>query len=121
MKLLQLQAAYCFLNGWKEKFWWKTPKDCEGFTPSHIAAQNRNFEVLKYIIDGVEEKCPIDNDGWTPLHSAAKRGHFEVWKYLMDLYNDKNPRANNGFTPLNGAAMNGHLKICETKIEKWGE
>ena len=76
---------------------------------------------MKYIIDGVEEKCPIDNDGWTPLHSAAKRGHFEMCEYLLDFYNDKNPRANNGFTPLHGAAMNGHLKICETKIEKRGE
>lgn len=43
----------------------------EGKTALHFAAENNNFELLKFFISKGADLEAVDNNGWTILHSAA--------------------------------------------------
>ena len=70
-------------------------------------------EILRLILDNVQEKNPIDFYGVTPLHEAAKNGHFETFKLIFENVTEKNPEDENSLTPLHYAAKNGHTDIVE--------
>ena len=40
----------------------------------HKAALSGEFEIVKAIIEKVQNKNPKDDDDWTPLHSASLQG-----------------------------------------------
>ena len=90
----------------------KNPKDGDGMTPLHIAAQLSNLEITKQILKKVNGKIPTDNFGRTPHHYAALNGDLNMFKTLFDHFTDKIQQSN-GVTPLYYAAKNGGLDICK--------
>ena len=87
-----------------------------GRTPLHYAAQFGQFEVVKYIIQFLNEKNPQDSNGHTPLHLAAGKGHLDIVKFIVSFVNDKNPKSGRYWderTPLHNAAWNGHLDVVK--------
>ena len=42
------------------------------------------LEIVKYIVEYLEDKNPAINDGWTALHIAAQEGHMKVVIYLEE-------------------------------------
>ena len=108
-----------------EKVEEKNPKDVNGNTPLHEAANYGHLETLKVIIDKVKEKNPENNMGCTPLHTAAIDGRVEIFKVIMDNVKDISPKMNDGkTTPLHYAIKFGHAEIHEMiisylKVREW--
>ena len=69
------------------------------------------MEIVKYIVNHLEDKNPADNEGWTPLHIAAQERHLEIVKYISQHLEDKNPAKNDGKTPLCLAAKKDNWKL----------
>ena len=90
--------------------------------PFFIAAFEGHFEVVKYLVDNLEDKNPKSNlhFGSTPLHIAAGtlqskysaicKNRINVLKYIMSKVSDINPKDNFGNTPLHYAARGGQLQ-----------
>ena len=87
--------------------------------PFFIAAYEGHFEVVKYLVDNLEDKNPKSDKhfGETPLHTAASivepqysirsNDRIDVLKYIMSNVSDVNPKDNLGNTPLHYAARGG--------------
>ena len=85
----------------------------DGKTPLHIAVEQGQFEIVRYIIENTTaEKEPEDDNDYKPLHFAAENGHLSVLEYLLDSNNTKNkePKTKYGATPINVAAEALNLK-----------
>ena len=87
-------------------------------TALHLAAQEGQLEICKFIIESTEDKNPRSDKGITPFYVAAQFGHFKVCKFIMNYLEDKNPQIDDTFTPLHEAAFQGHLKICEMILDE---
>ena len=94
----------------------KNPKDLEGKTPLHVAAQYGNYEAFKLIFQSVEDKNPKDNDQDTPFHLAAIGGHLSICQLILENVTDKNPQDNLQITPLHDAAERNRYDICKLII-----
>ena len=69
----------------------KNPKDENGITPLHLAAQGGHLEVVKAIADKLtHNKNPKDVNGKTPLHLAEEHSHLLVVEYLCFLDSNDN-------------------------------
>ena len=88
-------------------------RDLMKSTPLHYAAEKGNTDIVKMLLDIVDDKNPKNTGGSTPLHYAAKFGHVEIYKKISEVVEDKNPRDIQGFTPLHIAASNGHTRMCK--------
>ena len=63
----------------------ENPKYKRGSTPLHCAAEKGHLQVVKILLDNIEnEKNPKNTNGFTPLAYAAKEGHLGVVKLLLD-------------------------------------
>ena len=89
------------------------PRDNDGSTPLHMAAEKGYSKVCKLIIEDLEDINPGDNHGFTPLHLAAKNGNLNVCEIILKRLQDKNPPTPNGVTPLHMAAAVGHFNVCK--------
>ena len=56
----------------------KNPKDNDGWTPLHLAAENGHLSICQLIIKNVDEKNPKDDFGETPLKLATSRHHLDI-------------------------------------------
>ena len=86
----------------------KNPRDVDGQTPLHIAAENGCLDICELILKNpdVKDKNPRLGNRWvrdlkgeTPLHLAAKGGHLEVCQLILTYAEDKNPKRSDGMTP----------------------
>ena len=93
--------------------------DLSGIGSLWVATKDGHFDnlmskvldVVKYIMDQIEEKNPKDNKGKTPLHYAANYGYVTVFKYIVETVDEKNPTDNDGNTPLDLARHKGFLEL----------
>jgi ankyrin repeat protein len=90
----------------------KNPKDGDGATPLHIAAQLNSLEITKQILKLMNDEIPRENSGMTPHHFAALNGDLIVYKTLFNHFTDKIQQSN-GVTPLCYAVKYGKLDICK--------
>ena len=66
-----------------EKIHDKNPNDgSNGWTPLHVAASEGQSQVIKCILERIQNKSPRSRCGWTPLHLAAKSGHLKACKFF---------------------------------------
>ena len=91
--------------------------DNEGNTPLHLAIQNNQIHIVKYLIQNAANINAKDEFGWTPLHDAAEGGLIEFVKLLVengaqiDSMNDKL------FTPLCVAIQHNETDIVKYLIQ----
>ena len=69
------------------------------------------MDVVKYIMEKLEDKSPKCNAGNTPLHFAAVYRQLIVYKYIIKNVVEKNPRNTNGNTPLDLARERGYFEF----------
>ena len=90
----------------------KNPKDSNGVTPLHRAAESCHLDICKLILENpsVKDKNPKCLKSWdreqgrnfkgeTPLHLAAKGRHFEICKIIISYTKNKSPKRTDGKTP----------------------
>ena len=76
----------------------KHPKDNEGWTPFHFAAQDGKTDVCKFICENMAGKDLMvkDDDGQTPFHVAAMYNKADICKIMSNSaseeYTDNVPR-----------------------------
>ncbi len=73
-------------------------------TPLHVAAEEGNLKVAKFLLINEADVMAKDKHGSEPLHLAAHRGHPELIELFIKkgaLVNNRNDR---GDTPLHYAA-----------------
>ena len=87
------------------------------WSPLHIAAQQGNLDLCKYIFEKIKNTQPRIQYKWTALHEAASLGHEEICEFLMVSLEDKNPSDQNGRTPFHYAAERGYTNVCRLIIE----
>ena len=90
------------------------PKDCDGETPLHVAAEKGYTEICERILKNIHCKgdgCrnPMDNFGLTPLHLAAENGRVGAYQLILKNVEGKNPEDKRGKTPIQLA--DGHKNI----------
>ena len=86
------------------------PKDKEGTTALHLAAERGNPRVLAVLIKAGADLNPKDTtSGATPLLLAAERGQSDVMAALIEAGANVDTCNNNGASPFFLAARNGHI------------
>jgi len=58
-------------------------KNFGGATSLHIACREKNFEIVKILIDNGADVNVVDNEGWTPLMRAALTGDNDIVNLLL--------------------------------------
>ena len=89
------------------------PKDEFGNTPLHYAASRGNLNVVKYIMDKVEDKSPTDSNGNLPFHMAAMSGQFLVHKYIKERLDGEN-------TPIAPADQQRGRQMIKVAAKRFG-
>jgi ankyrin repeat protein/GTPase SAR1 family protein len=95
------------------------PKDENGRTPLHYAAEGGHETIVNWLLNldevATHSKDKLDN---TPLALAAEMGHEKVVKLLLQRDDVKtNFRDIHGFTPLALAAENGHETVVKLLLQ----
>ena len=80
-----------------------SPRDDSGCTPLHDAAYFGELEIVKCIMDKLEDKNPKNLDGETPMHLAVQEGDYEMCKVIINHGADPNPTDNEGISALDQA------------------
>jgi len=96
-----------------------------GRTPLHFAAENRNAEIVNFLISA---KANVNAKDWmdvTPLHLAAERGRVEIVQVLVSAGADVDAKGT-GFgdsgtpildeTPLHWAAAPGNIEVAKILV-----
>ena len=95
------------------------PRDNDGKTPIHTAAQNGNLEGLKYLLETEHLDSEIkDFQGKTPLHVACQAGRSNIVNYLCSSkLSNINALDFLGNTPLILSCQSQNLEIVKILIQ----
>ena len=94
------------------------PKDNEGWTPLHGAAETGHTEIFKMIFDKTKNKNPKDQFGWTPLQEA-NANYTKICEMILDRKNNFGKFGPKTFLQIhekNPGDENGHKEICSMVI-----
>eukprot|EP00928_Gymnodinium_smaydae_P008354 TRINITY_DN13040_c0_g1_i1.p1 TRINITY_DN13040_c0_g1~~TRINITY_DN13040_c0_g1_i1.p1 ORF type:complete len:730 (-),score=157.92 TRINITY_DN13040_c0_g1_i1:131-2293(-) len=92
-------------------------RDCDGFTPFIISAQNDNCPVMEWMYmkgTSVEEQ---DDMGRTALQWACYKGHRRTVQWLLSRSASIAHRDLEGMTAVHWAALKGHEQAAEMLLE----
>jgi len=92
-------------------------RDCDGFTPFIISAQNDNSPVMEWMyLKGVsiEEQ---DDWGRTALQWACYKGHRRTVQWLLSRSASVAHRDHEGMTAIHWAALKGHEQVAEMLLD----
>ena len=101
----------------------KNPRDKDGNTPLHIAADKGHLKVFQLIKEMVDDINPKNDHGNTPLHMVALNDEMinvegkQIIELILKNIIDKNPSNRFGTTPLHNAATNGKFDIFQLIYE----
>ncbi|GHT20696.1 hypothetical protein FACS189419_00260 [Planctomycetales bacterium] len=85
----------------------------------HIAANNGNVAVVKYLVSKGADVNAKTESGGTLLHvAAAWNENVEVAKYLVSKGADVNAKTESGFTPLHAAIQNENVEVAKYLVSK---
>uniref|UniRef100_H2ZMA4 SH3 domain-containing protein n=1 Tax=Ciona savignyi TaxID=51511 RepID=H2ZMA4_CIOSA len=81
------------------------------------ASLEGEFDLVKQIIDQVEDPSGANDEGITALHNAVCAGHFELVRFLVHYGCDINASDTDGWTPLHCAASCNNLAMARFLVE----
>ncbi len=93
-------------------------RDPNGNEPLHAAAEQKDPEVIQFLIKHGAYLETKNDQGQTPLHLACQHGHTEVAKLFMDLGLDVCLNDKNADTPLHTACFHGRTDLVRLLLEK---
>ena len=91
-------------------------KNEHGNTFLHLAADNGNIEVLKYLVSQGANVNVKDNYGRTPLQVAVNKNNLEMVEYLISHGADVNVKDSFSKSPLHDAASIGNIETVQILI-----
>jgi ankyrin repeat protein len=104
----------------------QNPRDLDGFTPLHLAAENGHFLTYQLLIQNIRLMInqnyvfqainTVSSNGTTLLHLAAKNGHAALCQFIILNTWCKDPENIDGDTPFLLAAKNQHQYTCQLFI-----
>ena len=95
--------------------------DETGNASIHYAAQNGDFELIKFLKENGANPDIKNADGITPLSLAAKNGYADIARYLAKLDSvNVNASDNHGVTPLYHCVEGGHSDCVSFLLEADG-
>ncbi|PYH38102.1 ankyrin repeat-containing protein [Aspergillus neoniger CBS 115656] len=102
----------------------RTPRNCEGASPLHVAARTGRADRVKQLLETVcvSELSSVEPIyGWTPLAVACVEGHQSVVAVLLEHGADRDIKDHRGWTAQEHAAFRGHLALAKgmTGPSKW--
>eukprot|EP00045_Choanoeca_perplexa_P015108 m.182862 g.182862 ORF g.182862 m.182862 type:complete len:948 (+) comp16890_c0_seq2:695-3538(+) len=87
--------------------------DCDGMTPTHLAASNDHLELLELLHSYGADINAKNRLGLTPLMLAASRGYDHVVQLLLSAQSiDRFAQDNRGSTALHWAAATNAVQAC---------
>jgi len=92
----------------------------QGYPPLHMAARQRDSDMLAFLVDKGADLNSTDNDGWTPLAHAAYRNHVPSIGVLVAGGADVEKGPLN-FTPLSIAISEGKFFAAKALIDLGAE
>ncbi|XP_071636453.1 uncharacterized protein [Temnothorax longispinosus] len=90
----------------------------DDFTILHIALQENNLEMIKYLVD---KGCNINvknASGSKPIHIVAREGYKDIVEFFLSKGLSINDRGEFNQTLLHFAAMKGHLEVAKYLISQ---
>ena len=101
-------------------------RDSKSFTPAMYAAQEGNYECLKYLLDNVNAKYnkTVKSNKYTLIHLGVRSGSLNVVQYLIMKMGTSylKCRTKEGATVFHLAAASGNHEILKyllaTKLAK---
>ncbi|BCS01997.1 uncharacterized protein AKAW2_60261A [Aspergillus luchuensis] len=102
----------------------RTPRNCEGASPLHVAARTGRADRVKKLLETVcvsELNSVEPIYGWTPLVVACVEGHQSVVAVLLEHGADRDIKDHRGWVAQEHAAFRGHLALAKgmTGPSKW--
>lgn len=93
-------------------------RDELGQTALHIAAYNKDPDIMETLINKRANVDVQDNDGWAPLHRAVYRDSVECSALLLKVKANPNITTPEiGYTPLMGAAAHSNKGLVELLLK----
>mmetsp|Transcript_129542 Transcript_129542/g.242351 ORF Transcript_129542/g.242351 Transcript_129542/m.242351 type:complete len:741 (+) Transcript_129542:75-2297(+) len=92
-------------------------RDCDGFTPFIISAQNDNAPIMEWMyLKGVSVE---EQDDWgrTALQWACYKGHRRTVQWLLSRSASVAHRDHEGMTAIHWAALKGHEQVAEMLLD----
>lgn len=91
-------------------------------TALHIATQNNNYELTKFLLESGADVNFLNDDGWTALHFAAQRGYTRIVRLLIKSgVNVDIQGLRYGRTALHYAADQGRWEIVMEILKAGGK
>jgi ankyrin repeat protein len=82
-------------------------KNIGGATALHIACREKNFEIVKILIENGADVDAADNEGWTPLMRASLSGSQDIVSLLLSKNAQINKINFNGESAIIHASLAG--------------
>lgn len=83
----------------------------------HMAIKQRDFEIVRFLVESGAEVNIQDGLGFSPLYYAVVQNLYDISKYL--LKHEANPNLQNhiGNAPLHQIAFKGKLELMDLLLE----
>ena len=121
---LALNVKRFFTDSGRQFGGWGDPENEQGlakqWSPLHIAAETRDFDLLKHIVEKTEdvnhepENC---SNKYTALHVAAEIGNLTACMFIINWSLYKGGKDRQGRTPLDTAAIHMKWEVCKYLLE----
>nr|XP_055041064.1 dynein axonemal heavy chain 12 isoform X1 [Misgurnus anguillicaudatus]XP_055041065.1 dynein axonemal heavy chain 12 isoform X1 [Misgurnus anguillicaudatus]XP_055041066.1 dynein axonemal heavy chain 12 isoform X1 [Misgurnus anguillicaudatus]XP_055041067.1 dynein axonemal heavy chain 12 isoform X1 [Misgurnus anguillicaudatus] len=92
--------------------------DNEEDSPLVVAIRNKNYDMVKLLLNFNTKVNQEGAHNRTALHEAARLGLKDFVDLLLKFGAHPDPRSSYGLTPLALAAQAGHLEIVRTLLQK---
>ncbi|EKD17225.1 uncharacterized protein L3040_008869 [Drepanopeziza brunnea f. sp. 'multigermtubi'] len=112
----QVQIAKALLNRGADV---DLPTGDRGQTPLHLAAENGDEEMVRFLLNAGASIYARSDSKTTPFYRAARSGNLNVLRLLYDKGSDINAKSWDGWTPLMEAVENGHAAAVKLLLG-WG-
>lgn len=91
-------------------------KSNDDWTILHIASQNNNLKMVKYLVDKGSDINAKNASGSKPVHIAAREGCKDTVEFFLSKGSSINDLGTANQTMLHYAAMKGHLEVVKYLI-----
>jgi len=121
---LALNVKRFFTGSGRQFGGWGDPEHEQGlakqWSPLHVAAETRDFELLKHIVEKTEDvnhepkNC---SNKYTALHVAAAIGNLTACIFIINWSLYKGGKDRQGRTPIDTAAIHMKWEVCKYLLE----